>query len=81
MVGVGTETEAVRSVGGNGLGSDTFKALGRAHGVQTILTGELTVSRFIEMGHPSNCGGLVLPANSPDRALSLPETSTAVATK
>ena len=46
MVGVGTEVEAVRSVGGNGLGSETFKALGRAHGVRTILTGELTVSRI-----------------------------------
>ncbi len=45
MVGVGSEAEAIRSVRGNSLDADTFKALGRAHGVQTILTGELTVSR------------------------------------
>jgi hypothetical protein len=45
MVGVGSETEAIRSVGGTSLGVETFKALGRAHDVQTILTGELTVSR------------------------------------
>lgn len=45
MIGVGSEAEAIRSVGGRDLGVETFKELGRAHGVQTILTGELTVSK------------------------------------
>jgi hypothetical protein len=44
MVGFGSEDDALRSVAGAGLSPETFKALGREHGVRTILTGELIVS-------------------------------------
>jgi hypothetical protein len=44
MVEFGSESEVLRSVGENTLSTETLKALGRKHGVRTIITGELTVS-------------------------------------
>ena len=44
MVGIGSRDEAMRSVGLDRWGPETFKALGREHNVQTILVGELSVS-------------------------------------
>ncbi|MHC4992446.1 MAG: hypothetical protein ACYTGC_15850 [Planctomycetota bacterium] len=44
IVEVGSEDEALASVGRNEMDSETYKALGRQHGVQTILLGRLTVS-------------------------------------
>ncbi len=41
-------------------------------------TGELTVSAAIAIGQPSTCFGLVLPLNSAEGALSLPDASTVV---
>ena len=44
IVAIGTEADALASVGGSRLDRETLKAIGRKHGVQTILIGELTVS-------------------------------------
>jgi len=44
IVGLGSKAEALRSVGRDRLDRETFMALGREHGVSTILTGELKVS-------------------------------------
>ncbi len=44
IVGLGSRAEALRSVGRDRWDRETFMALGREHGVSTILTGELTVS-------------------------------------
>ena len=44
MLSFGPEKKALRSVGERRLGADAYKALGTKHGVQTIVTGELTVS-------------------------------------
>jgi hypothetical protein len=44
IVAIGTEADALASVGSGRLDRDTLKAIGHKHGVQTILMGELTVS-------------------------------------
>lgn len=44
MVTLGSKDEALRSVGRDRWDPETYRALGRKHGVQTILTGELAVS-------------------------------------
>jgi len=44
IVEIGSENEALSSVGRNKMGSDTYKAIGQKHGVRTILRGKLTVS-------------------------------------
>jgi hypothetical protein len=44
IVALGSEAEALASVGGLRLDRETLKAIGRKHGLQTILMGELTVS-------------------------------------
>ncbi|MGH7341419.1 MAG: hypothetical protein ACREKH_13095 [Candidatus Rokuibacteriota bacterium] len=44
IVELGSKAAAIRSVGGDGWDAETVKALGAKHGVQTILTGELTIS-------------------------------------
>ena len=44
ILGFGSRTEVLRSVGRDQWNAETLKALGREHGVRTILTGELTVS-------------------------------------
>jgi hypothetical protein len=44
IVEFGSESEALRSVGESAISTETLMALGRKHGVRTIITGELTVS-------------------------------------
>jgi hypothetical protein len=44
MLSFGSEKKALRSVGERRLNTKAFRALGARHGVQTIVTGELTVS-------------------------------------
>ncbi|MHC4138214.1 MAG: hypothetical protein ACYS0K_25040 [Planctomycetota bacterium] len=44
IVEVGSEDEALASVGRSEMDSETYKAIGHEHGVQTILLGRLTVS-------------------------------------
>jgi hypothetical protein len=44
MLGVGSRTEAMRSVSSSRWDTDTVLALGAEHGVRTLLTGKLTVS-------------------------------------
>lgn len=44
MLEFGSESDALRSVGSSDLSPESIKALGSEFGVQTILTGELTVS-------------------------------------
>jgi len=44
MLEFGSESEALRSIGSSDMSPETIKALGSEFGVQTILTGELTVS-------------------------------------
>lgn len=44
MLEFGSESQALRSVSSSDMSTETIKALGNEFGVQTILTGELTVS-------------------------------------
>ena len=44
IIEFGSESEALSSVGESDVSTETLKALGRKHGVKTIITGELTVS-------------------------------------
>jgi len=45
MIDFGSSVAALSSVEGNDLDAGTFRALGREHGVQTILVGDLTLSK------------------------------------
>ena len=44
IIEFGSESEALSSVGENEFSTETLKALGKKHGVRTIITGELTIS-------------------------------------
>jgi len=46
IVDFGSEADALRSVAGDELNPATFRALGKEHGVLTILTGELAISEI-----------------------------------
>lgn len=45
MVDLGSSAEALNSVGAGDLDADAYRALGAKHGVQTLLVGELSISK------------------------------------
>ena len=78
MVGIGSKDEALRSVGRDRWDPDTFKALGREHNVQTILVGELQVSKVkpnVKIGPALRSGTLSAQVDA-TLAVDLIETST-----
>jgi hypothetical protein len=78
MIGIGPKRDALRTVGRDRLDVESYKVLGREHGVQTLLVGELTVSDVkpnVKIGAALRSGTLSAQVNA-TLAVELIETST-----
>jgi hypothetical protein len=78
MVGIGTEKDALASVGRKEMDPESYQALGKDRGVRTIVVGELTVSEIRpDVRLSSGLGGGSLSARvDATLAVELIETST-----